>query len=40
MRHTVLLDDAPEITVLQLPKFRAEANALLGVDGLRRWRFI
>jgi hypothetical protein len=29
-----LPDDAPEITVLQLPKFRAEATALMGADGI------
>ena len=29
-----MLDDAPEITVLQLPKFKAEATALIGADGI------
>ena len=28
------LDDAPEIAVLQTPKFKAEAMALLGADGI------
>jgi hypothetical protein len=28
------VDDAPEITVLQLPKFKAEATALIGPDGI------
>jgi len=28
------VDDAPEITVLQLPKFKAEATELIGVDGI------
>jgi hypothetical protein len=28
------VDDAPEITVLQLPKFKAEATALVGPDGI------
>lgn len=28
------MDDAPEITVLQLPKFKAEAAKLIGVDGI------
>ena len=27
-------DAAPEITVLQLPKFKAEATELIGVDGI------
>jgi len=31
------VDDAPEIAVLQLPKFKAEAAELIGADGLRRW---
>ena len=26
------MDDAPEITVLQLPRFKAEATALIGPD--------
>lgn len=28
------MDDAPEITVLQLPKFKAEATELTGADGI------
>ena len=28
------MDDAPETTVLQLPKFKAEATELIGVDGI------
>ncbi len=28
------MDDASEITVLQLPKFKAEAAELIGVDGI------
>ena len=28
------VDDAPEITVLQLPKFKAEATELIGPDGI------
>lgn len=28
------MDDAPEITVLQLPKFKAEATKLIGSDGI------
>ena len=28
------MDDAPEITLLQLPKFKAEATELIGVDGM------
>jgi hypothetical protein len=28
------VEDAPEITVLQLPKFKAEAKELLGTDGI------
>ena len=28
------MNDAPEITVLQLPKFKAEATGLIGTDGL------
>jgi hypothetical protein len=28
------VDDAPEITVLQLPKFKAEATDLIGADGI------
>jgi hypothetical protein len=29
-----VVDDAPEITVLQLPKFKAEATELIGADGI------
>jgi|ERR1017187_8211198 hypothetical protein len=29
-----MMDGAPEITVLQLPKFKAEATQLIGVDGI------
>jgi len=28
------VDDAPEITVLPLPKFKAEATELTGADGI------
>jgi hypothetical protein len=28
------VDDAPEITVLQLPKFKEEATELIGSDGI------
>jgi hypothetical protein len=28
------VDDAPEITILQLPKFKAEAAELIGADGI------
>ncbi|HXB71974.1 MAG TPA: type II toxin-antitoxin system RelE/ParE family toxin [Candidatus Acidoferrales bacterium] len=28
------MDDAPEITVLQMPKFKAEATGLIGADGI------
>ena len=28
------MDDAPEITALQLPKFKAEATELIGADGI------
>ena len=28
------MDNAPEITVLQLPKFEAEATELIGADGI------
>ena len=28
------MDDASEITVLQLPKFKAEATELIGADGI------
>lgn len=30
------MDDAPETTVLQLPKFKAEATELIGVDGIEK----
>jgi hypothetical protein len=29
-----MVDHAPEITVLQLPKFKAEAKKLIGADGI------
>jgi hypothetical protein len=29
-----MVGDAPEITVLQLPKFKAEATELIGADGI------
>lgn len=29
-----MVNDAPEITVLQLPKFKAEAAGLIGGDGI------
>ena len=29
-----MMDDACEITVLQLPKFKAEATELIGTDGI------
>jgi hypothetical protein len=29
-----MVDDAPEITVLQLPKFKAEATELIGTGGI------
>ena len=28
------MDDAPEITVLQLPKFKTEATELIGAEGI------
>jgi hypothetical protein len=28
------VDDATEVTVLQLPKFKAEATELIGMDGI------
>jgi hypothetical protein len=28
------VDDAPEITVLPMPKFKAEATELIGADGI------
>jgi hypothetical protein len=30
------VDDVPEITVLQLPKFKAEATELMGTAGIER----
>ena len=32
--YSWLVDDAPEITVLQMPKFKAEATELIGTDGI------
>ena len=32
--YSQVVDDAPEITVLQLPKFRDEATELIGTDGI------
>lgn len=29
-----MVSDGPEITVLQLPKFKAEATKLIGADGI------
>ena len=29
-----MVDDTPEITVLQLPKFKPEATELIGTDGI------
>jgi hypothetical protein len=29
-----MVEDAPEITVFQLPKFKAEAMELIGADGI------
>ena len=29
-----MVDDVPEITVLQLPKFKAAATDLIGADGI------
>ena len=29
-----MVDDAPEITVLQVPTFKAEATGLIGADGI------
>src|SRR5215471_12292976 len=29
-----MVDNTPEITVLQLPKFKAEATELIGTDGI------
>ncbi len=34
MRYTRSVGDTPEITVLQLPKFKDEATALIGTDGI------
>ena len=33
------MDDAPEITVLQLPKFKAEATEPIGAGGARKLRW-
>jgi hypothetical protein len=30
----LVVNDAPEITVLQLPKFKAEATELIGAEGI------
>jgi hypothetical protein len=36
LRYSVYrVDDAPEITVLQLPKFKTEATELIGADGIQ-----
>jgi len=35
-----VVDDAAEITVLQLPKFKAEATELIGTEGLEGSRAI
>ena len=32
--YSWIVDDAPEITVLELPKFKAEATELIGADGI------
>jgi len=32
--YSGVVDDAPEIAVLQLPKFKAEATELIGTDGI------
>ena len=32
--YSEVVDDAPEITVLQLPKFKAEATELIGTGGI------
>ena len=32
--YSCIVDDAPEITVLQLPKFKAEATELIGTGGI------
>ena len=34
VRYTHEVDHAPEITVLQIPKFKAEATGLIGADGI------
>jgi hypothetical protein len=34
LRYTHEVDHAPEITVLQMPKFKAEATDLIGADGI------
>jgi RelE toxin of RelE / RelB toxin-antitoxin system len=34
VRYNQLVDDAPEIVVLQLPKFKADATELIGTDGI------
>ncbi|HXA68788.1 MAG TPA: hypothetical protein VNV82_26735 [Bryobacteraceae bacterium] len=34
MRYIQLLNDAPEITVLQLSKFKAQATELIGSAGI------
>jgi hypothetical protein len=35
-----MVDHAPEITVLELPKFKAEATELIGVAGIEGVPFI
>ena len=32
--YRIVVEDAAEITVLQLPKCKAEANALIGTEGI------
>jgi hypothetical protein len=34
-----VMDDPPEITVLRLPKFTAEATELIGADGIETLAF-
>jgi len=34
--YSLVVGDAPEITVLQLPKFKAEATELIGTDGIEQ----
>jgi hypothetical protein len=34
MRYIEVVDDAPDITVFQLPKFKVEATELIGVDAI------